>query len=218
MQRTIVTIDEDKCTGCGECVDACHEAAIALVNGKARLVRDDYCDGLGSCLPVCPTGAISFAKGTQEDRRKQGDRRRQRDAEAKRVGAGADSPIPTGEAASELHQWPIQIKLIATSAPYLEGTDLLIAADCASYAYANFHADFMQRRKILVGCPKLDNIDYSDKLTSILAENNIASVTVARMEVPCCGGIEHAARTAIQRSGKPIPFEVVTLSITGEVL
>jgi NAD-dependent dihydropyrimidine dehydrogenase PreA subunit len=201
MIRTIITIDEEQCTGCGLCVDACHEGAIALVDGKARLFHDDYCDGLGNCLPVCPEGAISF--------------------EQREAAAYDEQAVLSARPAvlqSELHQWPIQIKLVPVAAPYFEGAALLIAADCAAYAYANFHTAFMRGRKILVGCPKLDNVDYSDKLSAILTQNDITGVTVVRMEVPCCGGIEYAARTAIDRSGKPILLDVITLSISGEIL
>lgn len=195
MIRRIIQIDEDKCNGCGACANACHEGAIGMVNGKAKLLRDDYCDGLGDCLPTCPTGAITFVE---------------------REAAAYDE-----EAVKEnmkLKQWPVQIKLVPTKAPYFNGAKLLIAADCTAYAYANFHHDFIRGKVTLIGCPKLDAIDYSEKLTEIIRDNNIQSITVVRMEVPCCGGLEHAAKTALQNSGKFIPWQVVTISIDGKIL
>lgn len=212
MIRKIIQIDEEKCNGCGACAEACHEGAIGMVNGKAKLLRDDYCDGLGDCLPTCPTGAISFVereaaaydeKAVQENmRRKNG-----QDLSYAPLGAG-----------SQLGQWPCQIKLIPINAPCFDGARLLIAADCCAYAYARMHGDFMRGKITLIGCPKLDGIDYSEKLTQIIQDNNIQSVTIVRMEVPCCGGLESAAKRALQASGKSIPCEVATISVDGKVL
>lgn len=211
MIRKIIKIDESKCNGCGLCAAACHEGAIGMVNGKARLLRDDYCDGLGDCLPACPTGAISFEK---------------REAAAyDEAAVKARSPIlsslpQTASAAhpSELMQWPVQIKLVPVNAPYFDNAHLLISADCAAYAYAGFHSRFMQNKVTLIGCPKLDEGDYSEKLTAILTQNNIKSVTVVRMEVPCCGGIQNAVTTALRNSGNMIPWQVVTISTNGNIL
>ena len=212
MIRKIIQIDEEKCNGCGACAEACHEGAIGMVNGKAKLLRDDYCDGLGDCLPTCPTGAISFVereaaaydeKAVQEImRRKNG-----QDLSYAPLGAG-----------SQLGQWPCQIKLIPINAPCFDGARLLIAADCCAYAYARMHGDFMRGKITLIGCPKLDGIDYSEKLTQIIQDNNIQSVTIVRMEVPCCGGLESAAKRALQASGKSIPCEVATISVDGKIL
>ena len=212
MIRKIIQIDEEKCNGCGACAEACHEGAIGMVNGKAKLLRDDYCDGLGDCLPTCPTGAISFVereaaaydeKAVQENmRRKNG-----QDLSYAPLGAG-----------SQLGQWPCQIKLIPINAPCFDGARLLIAADCCAYAYARMHVDFMRGKITLIGCPKLDGIDYSEKLTQIIQDNNIQSVTIVRMEVPCCGGLESAAKRALQASGKSIPCEVATISVDGKIL
>jgi len=199
MLRQIIKIDKEKCNGCGLCVTACHEGAIGLVDGKAELLRDDYCDGLGNCLPVCPTGAITF-----EER----DTLEYNETEVKKN-------IPT---ASRLSQWPVQIKLVPVNALYFENANLLVAADCAAYAYGNFHNDFIQGKITVIGCPKLDDVDYSEKLTAIIKENNIKSVTVVRMEVPCCGGIENAVKTALQNSGKMIPWQVVTVGTDGRLL
>lgn len=212
MIRKIIQIDEEKCNGCGACAEACHEGAIGMVNGKAKLLRDDYCDGLGDCLPTCPTGAISFVEreaaaydemAVQENmRRKNG-----QDLSYAPLGAG-----------SQLGQWPCQIKLIPINAPCFDGARLLIAADCCAYAYARMHGDFMRGKITLIGCPKLDGIDYSEKLTQIIQDNNIQSVTIVRMEVPCCGGLESAAKRALQASGKSIPCEVATISVDGKIL
>lgn len=202
MVRRIIQIDRDKCNGCGLCATACHEGAIGIVDGKARLLRDDYCDGLGDCLPTCPTGAITFVE---------------REAapydEAAVLAAKSQSPTQ-----SQLRQWPVQIKLAPIHAPWLDGAKLLIAADCTAYAYANFHQDFIRDHAVLVGCPKLDSIDYSVKLTEILKSNDVRSVTVVRMEVPCCGGIEFAVKKALQASGKLLPWSVVTVSTDGKIL
>ena len=198
MIRRIINIDNEKCNGCGACARACHEGAIDIIEGKARLTRENYCDGLGDCLPECPTGAITFEE---------------REAPAYDEAAVLASKRPI----SQLVQWPCQIKLVPVSAPYFKGADLLIAADCTAYAYGNFHNDFMKGRITLIGCPKLDAVYYSAKLTEILKFNDIKSITLVRMEVPCCGGLEVAANRAMQDSGKGIPFEVVTLSIHGEI-
>ena len=202
MVRRIIQIDPEKCNGCGVCANACHEGAIGMVDGKAKLLRDDYCDGLGDCLPACPTGAITFVE---------------REAapydEAAVLAAKSQSPTQ-----SQLRQWPVQIKLAPIHAPWLNGAKLLIAADCTAYAYANFHQDFIRDHAVLVGCPKLDSIDYSVKLTEILKNNDVRSVTVVRMEVPCCGGIEFAVKKALQASGKLLPWSVVTISTDGKIL
>ena len=202
MVRRIIQIDQEKCNGCGVCANACHEGAIGMVDGKAKLLRDDYCDGLGDCLPACPTGAITFVE---------------REAapydEAAVLAAKSQSPTQ-----SQLRQWPVQIKLAPIHAPWLNGAKLLIAADCTAYAYANFHQDFIRDHVVLVGCPKLDSIDYSVKLTEILKNNDVRSVTVVRMEVPCCGGIEFAVKKALQASGKLLPWSVVTVSTDGKIL
>ena len=196
MIRKIIEIDEDKCNGCGACAAACHEGAIGMVDGKAKLLRDDYCDGLGDCLPTCPTGAISFVE-----------------REAAAYDEAAVLAAKEKERESELRQWPVQIKLVPVKAPWFDGANLLVAADCTAYAYANFHQDFIKGRITLVGCPKLDAVDYSVKLTEIIRNNDIRSVTVVRMEVPCCGGIETAVKIALQDSGKFIPWNVVTIAI-----
>ena len=228
MIRKIIKIDEEKCNGCGLCADACHEGAIALVCGKAKLVRDDYCDGLGNCLPVCPTGAIGFEEREALAFKEAGPAHtaetlpcgcpgthsRTLDREEAPAVPAACAPAP----ASCLRQWPVQIKLVPVNAPYFDNANLLVAADCAAYAYGNFHADYMRNKITLIGCPKLDEGDYSEKLTAIISKNNIKSVTVVRMEVPCCGGIEQAVKTALQGSGKMIPWQVVTISTDGRVL
>ena len=196
MIRRIIQIDEEKCNGCGACAAACHESAIGMVDGKAKLLRDDYCDGLGDCLPACPTGAITFVE---------------REAAAYDEAAVIRNQRP-------LQQWPVQIKLVPTSAPYFDGAKLLIAADCTAYAYASFHEDFKNEKIVLVGCPKLDSVDYSEKLEEIIRSNNITEVTIVRMVVPCCGGLEMAAKRALQNSGKFIPWQVATISVDGKIL
>ena len=231
MIRKIIKIDEEKCNGCGACTAACHEGAIQMQNGKAHLVREDYCDGLGDCLPACPVDAISFeereapaydekavqaAKASQAQQplpcgcpgtQSRAIRREQHAAQA--VGAPVES---------ELTQWPVQIKLVPVRAPYFENANLLVAADCTAYAYGNFHRDFIRNRVALIGCPKLDEGDYAEKLTAILAQNEIRSVTVVRMEVPCCGGLENAVKRALQASGKFIPWRVVTITTDGRAV
>lgn len=241
MKRKIIKIDEEKCNGCKLCVSACHEGALQLIDGKARLVSESYCDGLGNCLPECPTGAITIVE---------------RDADAfdpvavkehmNKTKAHSEEPLACGcpgthtktlakkqpEAApakynenvqSQLGQWPCQLKLVPANAPYLENAHLLIAADCTAFAYANIHQDFMQNRITLIGCPKLDNIDYSEKLTAILKQHEIKSITILKMEVPCCGGIVHAVKTALASSAlisseKMIPWNVVTISTEGNII
>lgn len=230
MKRKIIKIDEEKCNGCGACADACHEGAIEMVNGKAKLTREDYCDGLGDCLPACPVDAISFEE---------------REAPAYNEAAvlsakqkKAAAPLPCGcpgkasrsihrEApcvitksamTSQLSQWPVQIKLVPINAPCFDGANLLIAADCTAYAYGSFHEDFIRGRVTLIGCPKLDEGDYAEKLTQIIANNDIQSVTIIRMEVPCCGELEQAAKRALQASGKFIPWRVVTVTVDGRLM
>ena len=197
MIRKIIEINEEKCNGCGLCAEACHENAIGMVNGKAKLMRDDYCDGLGDCLPTCPTGAITFVE---------------------REAAAYDEAAVEANKRKKNRQWPIQIQLTPVNAPYFDGADLLIAADCTAFAYANFAKEIQKGKITLIGCPKLDPVDYSEKLTAILEQNDVKSVTIIRMEVPCCGGIQNAAVTAMKKSGKFIPWQVLTVSVEGEVL
>lgn len=272
MIRKIIQISEDKCNGCGACATACHEGAIAMVNGKAKLIRDDYCDGLGDCLPACPTGAITFVEreaaaynvaAVLENKKKPGKAQsgvtagenpgqihsgcpgsaartlQARQAQVEGAAGATQGQTQNGTTAgaaqaqheaaayagsvarepqSMLSQWPVQIKLVPVNAPYFDGAKLLIAADCTAYAYAAFHEKFIKGRITLIGCPKLDDINYGDKLTAIIRENNIKSVTVVRMEVPCCGGLEAAARQALQNSGKFIPWQVATISVDGKLL
>ena len=235
MKRRIIEIDREKCNGCGACAAACHEGAIAMVDGKAQLMRDDYCDGLGDCLPACPTGAITFVereaaaydeKAVLEQKQK----RMQKEGmalsrgcpgtQSRRIDHGerTDAGAVHAEPVSRLAQWPVQIRLVPANAPYFDGAKLLIAADCTAYACASFHERFIRGHITLVGCPKLDGVDYSEKLTEIIRNNDIRSVTVVRMEVPCCGGLEQAAQKALQRSGKFIPWQVVTISTDGSIL
>ena len=253
MKRKIVEIDESKCTGCGLCANACHEGAIAMVDGKAKLVKDDYCDGMGDCLPECPAGAIKIVereaaaydaeaveklkveklKGVESAMSKPkltespsaqhvalpggcpGKAMRQFNRSTEPATAQAPG---TAVSQSQLAQWPCQIRLVPVKAPFFTGAKLLIAADCTAYAYANFHQEFMRGKVTIVGCPKLDPVDYSEKLTEILRENDIKSVTIVRMEVPCCGGLEMAAKKALQVSGKFIPWQVITISLDGRII
>ncbi len=235
MKRRIIEINQDKCNGCGACAAACHEGAIAMADGKAQLMRDDYCDGLGDCLPACPTGAISFVEreaAAYDEAAVLANKQKKMQQEGMRLHVGCpgtrmktirhteptDTEAAPAAAQSRLSQWPVQIKLVPVNAPYFDGAKLLIAADCTAYAYAAFHERFIRGHITLVGCPKLDGVDYSEKLTEIIRNNDIKSVTVVRMEVPCCGGLEHAAKTALQNSGKFIPWQVVTISTDGNIL
>ena len=228
MIRRIIQIDEEKCNGCGLCAKACHEGAIGMVGGKAKLLRDDYCDGLGDCLPACPTGAITFVEREAAAYNEAAVLAAKKEkspcsgdgcpgSAAKVLKLQANTPVAQPQE-SQLRQWPVQIKLAPLRAPWLDDAKLLIAADCTAYAYANFHQDFIRDHVTLVGCPKLDAVDYSIKLTEILKQNNIRSVTVVRMEVPCCGGIEFAVKRALQESGKLLPWSVVTISTEGKIL
>lgn len=231
MIRKIIQIDEEKCNGCGACAAACHEGAIEIINGKAKLAREDYCDGLGDCLPACPTNAISFEEreAPAYDEAAVMQSKMQKNSATLPCGcpgtqskiinrnkvhsANIETPIT-----SLLNQWPVQIKLVPVNAPYFDNANLLIDADCTAYAYGNFHNEFIRNHITLIGCPKLDEGDYAEKLTQIIENNNIKSVTIVRMEVPCCGGIENAAKQALQASGKFIPWRVVTISTDGRVL
>ena len=220
MLRKIIKIDESKCNGCGACASACHEGAIAMVDGVAKLMREDYCDGLGDCLPACPTGAITFETREAPAYDEAAVKRAQLEKKLmQELGGGMPCGCPGSQTiASPLSTWPVQIKLAPVNAPYFSSADLLIAADCTAYAYGNFHNDFIKDRVVLIGCPKLDDGDYSEKLKAIITNNDIKSVTVVRMEVPCCGGIEMAARNALKQSGKFIPWQVVTVSTDGKIL
>jgi ferredoxin len=243
MKRQIITIDKEACNGCGLCVDACHEGAIGLVNGKAVLLRDDYCDGLGNCLPVCPVNAITFEEREALDYNEEEVKKNmemnnmiREEPESKRTvpqfsgcpGSQSrmiqrDIPtqkvnVPSGAPQSMLNQWPVQIKLVPVNAPYFDGANLLVAADCTAFAYGDFHNEFIKNRITLIGCPKLDEGDYSEKLTEVLMYNDIKSITVVRMIVPCCGGIVNAVKTALINSGKMIPWQVVTISTDGTIV
>ena len=227
MIRRIITIDEEKCNGCGLCADACHEGAIGIVNGKAKLLREDYCDGLGDCLPSCPMKAISFeereAPAYNEAAVLAAKKAKEAPMPCGCPGSASQSirhSAPAGDVyvPSELTNFPVQIKLVPPNAPYFDGADLLIAADCTAYSYGNFHQDFMRGKVTLIGCPKLDAVDYSEKLTQIFKYNNIQSITVTRMTVPCCGGLSHAVKTALENSGKKIPLNIVTISPDGRVI
>lgn len=233
MKRRIIRIDQEKCNGCGLCAEACHEGAIGMVEGKATLLRDDYCDGLGNCLPVCPTGAITFEEREAEAYDEAAVQAHMASrghamppaggcpgSKAHSIARTQPSQHVEAQAAqvSELRQWPVQIKLVPVNAPYFQGAHLLIAADCTAYAYADFHRAFMRNKVTIIGCPKLDEGDYTEKLTEILRRNDIKSVTVARMEVPCCGGLANAAVQALQGCGKMIPWQIVTISTDGQIL
>ncbi len=234
MIRKMIKIDEEKCNGCGACAAACHEGAIQMVNGKAKLTREDYCDGLGDWLPACPTGAITFEEREAPAYDEAAVLKAKAENTAGKLPCGCPgtnvksfarptAPAPTacdcaGSAASQLSQWPVQIKLAPGNAPWFDGAHLLIAADCTAYAYGNFHNEFIRNRITLIGCPKLDAVDYTEKLTEIIARNEIKSVTVVRMEVPCCGGIEAAVKNALMASGKFLPWQVVTVSTDGRLL
>ncbi|MCC0781844.1 4Fe-4S binding protein [Clostridioides sp. ES-S-0108-01] len=237
MMRKIIKIDERKCNGCGLCVEACHEEAIGMVNGKAKLLRDDYCDGLGDCLPTCPTNAISFEyrEAAEYDEAAVKANMEAKKAQKKNLACGCpgsqsksiDRDVSNSTAVnngvveikgSQLNQWPVQIKLVPANASYLKNASLLIAGDCTAYAYGNFHNKFMKNKVTLIGCPKLDEVDYAEKLTEILKENDIKNIVVTRMEVPCCGGIVNAVKTALQNSGKMIPWQIVTISVDGKIV
>lgn len=238
MKRRIIEINREQCNGCGACAAACHEGAISMIDGKAQLMRDDYCDGLGDCLPVCPTGAITFVereaaaydeKTVMENKRKMMQEKMKKEgmtlpcgcpgSQTRRIEHTAYAEVEEKNAkyVSRLSQWPVQIKLVPVNAQYFDGAKLLIAADCTAYAYAAFHEQFIRGHITLVGCPKLDDVDYSEKLTEIIRDNDIKSVTIVRMEVPCCGGLETAAKKALQQSGKFIPWQVVTVTVDGRL-
>lgn len=238
MVRKIIRIDEDKCIGCGICAEACHEGAIEMVNGKAKLIKENFCDGFGDCLPNCPTGAITFeereapaydeaaVKKAQEEK-KMSEMKQEHFHEGSCPGSAMKQfdhkemetvPVCDRKAVSRLAQWPCQIKLVPTKAPFFDGAKLLIAADCTAYAYANMHEEFMKGKTTIIGCPKLDDIDYSEKLTEIIRDNDIKGVTIVRMEVPCCGGLQRATENALRASGKFIPWQVVTISRDGKIL
>lgn len=232
MLRRIIEIDEEKCNGCGACAAACHEGAIAMVNGKAKLMRDDYCDGLGDCLPACPVNAISFVEreaAAYDEAAVKANQAAKAQARgsapcgcpgtrAKAIHRTAAPAQGAAEVESQLSQWPVQIKLAPVRAPYFNGANLLVAADCTAFAYGDFHNRFIRNHATLIGCPKLDAVDYAEKLTEIIRQNEIKSLTIARMEVPCCGGLEAAAKQALQNSGKFIPWQVVTISTDGRIL
>ena len=229
MIRKIININQDKCNGCGACAKACHEGAIEMINGKAVLTREDYCDGLGDCLPACPTGAIAFEEREAPEYNEVAVLEAKKQKQAPKLPCGCpgtqskaikrEAPVQSRVAvSSQLLQWPCQIKLVPVNAPYFEDANLLIAADCTAYAYGNFHNEFIRNHITLIGCPKLDEGDYAEKLTAIISNNNIMSVRIVRMEVPCCGGIENAVKRALQASGKFIPWQVITISTDGRII
>ena len=239
MKRQIIHIDRDRCTGCGLCVSACHEGALELIDGKAKLVRENFCDGFGDCLPACPAGAITFeereapaydeaaVKKSRETKKETDEPRHMpheggcpgsRVMQLKIAQAEVPGPVTFAKPVSRLGQWPCQIRLVPVSAPFFKGAKLLVAADCTAYAYAGMHEDFMRGKVTLIGCPKLDPVDYTEKLTAILRENDIQSLTIVRMEVPCCGGLQRAAENALKKSGRFIPWQVVTISRDGKIL
>ena len=237
MVRKIIHIDEEKCNGCGLCAEACHEGAIDIVDGKAKLMRENFCDGFGDCLPNCPTGAITFEEREapaydEAAVKKAQEAKKMEDMKHVHHEGGCpgskmmqfahkeedDAPVSSVKQVSRLAQWPCQIKLVPTQAPFFDGAKLLIAADCTAYAYANMHEEFMRGKVTIIGCPKLDAVDYTDKLTQIIRDNDIKSVTIVRMEVPCCGGLQRAAENALRSSGKFIPWQVVTISRDGRIL
>lgn len=238
MKRNIIRIDEEKCNGCGICIDACHEGALQLIDGKAKLVTDSYCDGLGACLPDCPTGALSIEKREADAFDEKAVQKhitenkqqpipnlacgcpgtQAKSIEKKQAADPSAKPQDNISIGSQLRQWPCQIKLVPVNAPYLQNAHLLIAADCTAFAYGNIHNDFMKNKITLIGCPKLDNVDYSEKLTDILTHNNIKSITILRMEVPCCGGMVNAITAALKNSEKIIPWRVITISANGTII
>ncbi len=231
MVRKIIHIDEEKCNGCGLCADACHEGAIEIIDGKAKLVRENFCDGFGDCLPGCPTGAITFEEREApeydeqavlraKEEKKMDEMRHEGGCPGSRTAQfrQEEAPAAPARSVSRLAQWPCQIKLLPTKVPFFDGAKLLIAADCTAYAYANMHEDFMKGKVTIIGCPKLDAVDYTEKLTAIIRDNDIRSVTIVRMEVPCCGGLQRAAQNALKNSGKFIPWQVVTISRDGRIL
>lgn len=229
MIRKIIQIDQEKCNGCGACAQACHEGAIGMVDGKAQLLRDDYCDGLGDCLPTCPTGAITFVEREAAAydhaavQKHMAQKKTQGGCPGKNAHAIPREEHPSFHAApdarqSRLSQWPVQIKLAPVQAPYFQGANLLVAADCTAFAYGDFHERFIKNHVTLIGCPKLDGVDYAEKLTEIIRQNDIRSVAIVRMEVPCCGGLEHAVKAALKDSGKFLPWQVVTISTDGRIL
>jgi ferredoxin len=221
--RRIITIDKDKCNGCGLCAAACHEGAIGIVDGKARLLREDYCDGLGDCLPACPTNAISFEEREAPAYNEAAVLAAKKEKKAK---SSCSCPGSACQSLGHGHQdvpsclgnFPIQIKLLPPNAPWFDGADLLIAADCTAYSYGNFHRDFMDGKVTMIGCPKLDAVNYAEKLTEIFRYNDIRSVTVTRMTVPCCGGLPYAVKTAMENSGKNIPLHIVTIGPNGNIV
>ncbi len=232
MIRRIIEIDQEKCNGCGLCASACHEGAIAMVAGKAKLIRDDYCDGLGDCLPTCPTGAIRFVErealaydevAVKKNMAEKGHAcscpgSHPQMLQSSDLDSHGEDEASMGSVKSQLRQWPVQIQLAPVKAPYFDGANLLIAADCTAYAYGDFHNKFIKNKVTLIGCPKLDMVEYSQKLQQIIMQNDIKSVTVVRMQVPCCGGIEMAVKTALQNSGKFLPWQVVTISTQGQII